>query len=201
MEFLNDVLIAAGGGIVVTLGIFTIFKNMALNVFEKSVGTAFEKRIESFRNELNRSTIAYEMLLDREMSYYKSVEPLYAELIVNVQDLVFWFEQIKEEKHVDVLKSVSIRYLELIKELKNESLKYHTYVPKLIFKTSTDVISTMQSNIDFWSRNVILAFDGKYNELDLDTANKISDDILAKIAIVETNIRERLLELSGVEDK
>ena len=70
-EWIKDLLVAIGGGSVVLIGILTIFKNLFLKLFETSIEASFEKSLEKYRNQLSRSTRAYEILLEREMWFYE----------------------------------------------------------------------------------------------------------------------------------
>lgn len=45
------------------------------------------KNLEKYKNKLQRSTTAYEILLDKELSFYTNTDPILAELIILIQDL------------------------------------------------------------------------------------------------------------------
>lgn len=111
-----------GGGTVVLVGVLTIFKQLFLKLFETGLKNSFEKNLESYKNKLTRTTKAYEVLLDREMKFYENIDLLIAELIPLMQDLSYY---LTENNDVDRMfkcekyKNVSIRYCEMIKEIKN----------------------------------------------------------------------------------
>ena len=65
-EWIKDILMAIGGGSVVLIGILTIFKQLFIKSFETGMETVFQKNMEKYRNQLSRSTRAYEMILDRD---------------------------------------------------------------------------------------------------------------------------------------
>ena len=80
-EWLESLLTAIGGGTVVLVGVLTIFKGLLIKLFETGIESSFEKNLEKFRNKLERSTKAYEILLEREMRFYEKLEPITAELV------------------------------------------------------------------------------------------------------------------------
>ena len=67
--WLSDFLVAIGGGTVVLIGILTIFKKLFLKLFESGMDASFEKHLEKYRNQLSRSTMAYEILLKKELKF------------------------------------------------------------------------------------------------------------------------------------
>ena len=68
--WLNEFLIAIGGGATATIGIAVISKA----IIGKIIDTAVEKSTIKLTNSLERSTKAYEILLDKEFEYYGKVE-------------------------------------------------------------------------------------------------------------------------------
>ena len=89
-EWLENLLTAIGGGTVVLVGILTIFKGLLIKLFETGIESSFEKNLEKFRNKLERSTKAYEILLEREMRFYEKLEPIIAELVPLEHDLLYY---------------------------------------------------------------------------------------------------------------
>ena len=124
-EWLQSLLAAVGGGTVVLVGIFTIFKGVLLKLFETGIESSFQTSFEKFKNNLERSTKAYEILLAREMRFYEKLEPITSELIPLEHDLLYY---LKYDKRLDKkaqredFRENFNRYCELTKELKNEIL-------------------------------------------------------------------------------
>ena len=65
-EWLESLIVAIGGGTVVLIGVLTIFKGLLIKLFEIGIESSLEKNLEKFKNKLERSTKAYEILLNRE---------------------------------------------------------------------------------------------------------------------------------------
>ena len=127
-------LVAIGGGSVVLIGILTIFKNLFLKLFEISMKASFEKSLEKYRNQLSRSTRAYGIPLEREMRFYERIEPIFAELVPLVHDLLYYMtrdEDVERKIECEAFRTNFGRYTCLIKELKNEILIHQSYIRSL----------------------------------------------------------------------
>ena len=96
-EWLESLLAAIGGGTVVLVGVLTIFKGLLIKLFETGMESLFEKNLEKFRNKLERSTKAYEILLEREMRFYEKLEPITAELVPLEHDLLFYLNMMRKQ--------------------------------------------------------------------------------------------------------
>ena len=198
-EWLKSLLAAIGGGAVVLVGVLTIFKNLFLKLFETGIESSFEKNLEMYRNKLSRSTKAFEILLDREMRFYERMESLYAELVPLQQDLIYYAKRDEEVSHTvecDAFHTHFVRYAELIKEIKNETLMHQSYIPQSIFTTTTAVVGQMQADLQFWLEVGKAQIDGKYDSIDYKTGQEKIDVILTKIVKTQLAIKKRLEELS-----
>ena len=197
--WINDLIVAIGGGTVVLVGVLTIFKNLFLKLFESGIESSFEKSLEKYRNQLSRSTKAFEILLDREMRFYEKMEPLYAELIPLEQDLLYYArrdEELERETECEAFRTHFKRYGVLIKELKNETLVHQSYIPQGVFTASTEVIGQMQTDLPFWLEVGKALFDGEYERIDYQKGQDTVDLVLMHIVKSQLEIKKRLEELS-----
>ena len=168
-DWFNELLIAIGGGSVVLVGVLTIFKSLFMKLFETGVETAFEKNIEKYRNKLSRSAKAFEILLDREMRFYERIEPIFAEIVPLVHDLLYYMqrdEAIEREKECEAFHENFGRYIELIKELKNETLIHQSYIPQNVFVAATALVKKMQDDSEYWFCMAKHLFAGEYEKID-----------------------------------
>lgn len=168
IELVKDFIIALGGGSVVLIGMLTIFKGLFVKFFESGIESSFEKNIERFKNELQRSTRAYEILLDREMRFYEKIEPIVAELIPLVQDLCNYskYDEVAErEKRCEAFRKCLKRYMKLIILLKNESLIHQSYIPQEVFSAFAEVVKQMQEDSNYWLDIAKLLFAGEYDKI------------------------------------
>lgn len=199
-EGIKDFLLAVGGGSVVLVGILTIFKNIFIKLVDTGLETSFSKSLEKYRNKLMRTTKAYEILLDREMQFYKNIEPIFAELIPLVQDMSYYLEQCQGEErksNCEKFKECFERYMEIILSLKNETLLHQSYIPNEVFISSTEIVKSMQDDLDIWCDMAKFAFENECNKIDYVQIKGKVNMLLQLIARAELFIKKRLRELSG----
>lgn len=200
MEFFEKLLIAIGGGATALLAALTIFKSMFLKVFDKAIGTTFDKNIEKYRNKLNRTTIAYELLLNKELNFYERLGPHMATLIPLAQDLVNYAKDDSEHeqsyKHKKFCENL-FTYINIIPKLKSDVLFGQPYIPQNVWTEVTSLIGEMQNNLEFWKETEKAL--RRLNEIPINErkAEEISDSILHQIAAIQTDMKMRLTELSG----
>ena len=199
-EWLESLLTAIGGGTVVLVGVLTIFKVLLIKLFETGIESSFEKNLEKFRNKLERSTKAYEILLEREMRFYEKLEPITAELVPLEHDLLYFLkydEEADREKQCEAFREHFKRYCELVKDLKNKNLIHQSYIPQDIFNAYTTVVKKMQDDILLWFDMAKLLFAGEYNKIDYEKCEATVDRLLMHLVLAETKVRTRLKQLSG----
>ena len=201
-EWLKELIAAIGGGSVVLIGLLTIFKSIFLKLFESGIETSFEKNIEKYRNRLSRSTKAYEILLDKEFSYYSSLDPYLAILVPLIQDLVYYTDfsqQMDEENRKTRYKEKMLEYLEMIPKIKNDVVLYQPYIPNNVFVEVTQLVKLSQDNMTFWHEVANKLFYKQDSSIDTIKAEQISESVLKQIGIIEMEIKRRLLQLSEQE--
>ncbi len=199
-EWLGNLLAAIGGGTVVLIGVLTIFKGLLIKLFETGIESSFEKNLETFKNKLHRSTKAYEILLDREMRFYEKLDPITAELVPLEHDLLYYLREGEDEDReakCEAFREVFKRYCELTKELKNTNLMHQSYIPQEVFDAFTSVVKQMQDDIHLWFDMAKLLFAGEYGKINYEKCETAVDVFFIKLALAETNVRQRLSQLSG----
>ena len=199
-EWLQNLLTAVGGGSVVLIGVLTIFKKLFLKLFETGIESSFEKSLEKYRNQLSRSTKAYEILLDREMRFYERLEPITAELVPLIHDLrgcLQYAENVKRERQCETFREHFKRYGELIITLKNENLIHETYVPQDIFTAFTAVVKQMQDDMPLWFDMAKFLFAGEYDKINYEKCDSTVEAFFMQLAFAQTLVRSRLKQLSG----
>lgn len=200
-EWLQSLLAAIGGGTVALVGALTIFKGLLVKLFETGIESSFEKNLEKFRNKLERSTKAYEILLDREMRFYERIEPIFAELVPLEHDLLFYLkkdESADRNTRCEAFRKHFGRYTELIKDLKNETLIHQSYIPGTVFSASTAVATQMQDDIHYWFEMCKHLFAAEYDKIDYKKGEGIVDVLLMTLAAAELSVKLRLEELSNI---
>ena len=198
-EWLKELIIAIGGGATATISILLIVKSLLSKIIDKTIETSFEKSTIKFTNKLERSTKAYEMLLNKEFEFYEKLDPYMATLVPLVQDLEFWLQKHEEEKTDNTkanYKECLLKYLEAIPNLKNDSILYQPYIPVEVFNSITSLIAHMQDNLKMLGNYGEIIFEKKEGNLDFDKMKVFVEGELKLIALIETLIKARLIELT-----
>lgn len=198
-EWLEGLLTAIGGGTVVLVGVFTIFKGLLVKLFESGIESSFEKNFEKFKNRLQRSTKAYEILLDREMRFYEKIDPIIAELIPLEHDLLLFLkkdEDLKRDEQCEAFREKFKRYGELSIELNNENLIHQLYIPDEVFGAFGSVVAKMQKDMPYWFEMAKCLFANEYEKIDYDKCETIVDELLKLLETAEMLVRKRLKQLS-----
>ena len=198
-EWLKELIIAIGGGATATISILLIVKSLLSKIIDKTIETSFEKSTIKFTNKLERSTKAYEMLLNKEFEFYEKLDPYMATLVPLVQDLEFWLQKHEEEKTDNTkanYKECLLKYLEAIPNLKNDSILYQPYIPVEVFNYVTSLIAHMQDNMKMLGNYGEIIFEKKEGYLDFDKMKVFVEGELKLIALIETLIKARLIELT-----
>ena len=198
-EWLKELIIAIGGGATATISILLIVKSLLSKIIDKTIETSFEKSTIKFTNKLERSTKAYEMLLNKEFEFYGKIDPYMATLVPLVQDLEFWLQKHEEEKTDNTkanYKECLLKYLEAIPNLKNDSILYQPYIPVEVFNSITSLIAHMQDNLKMLGNYGEIIFEKKEGNLDFDKMKVFVEGELKLIALIETLIKARLIELT-----
>lgn len=199
-EWLESLIAAIGGGVVVLVGVLTILKGILLKLFETGIESSFEKNLERFKNNLDRSTKAYEMLLDREMQFYENLGHITAELIPIAHDLLYYLrysENVDREKQCEAFRYNFKKYCELAIELKNEDLIHQSYIPEDVFNAYAFVVKKMQDDVHLWFDMAKFMFDGEYDKIDYKKCETVLDSLFMDLAFAESMVLKRLKQLSG----
>lgn len=204
LKWVREFAIALGGGTVVLIGMLTVCKGLLIKFFESGIESSFEKSLERFKNKMERSTRAYEILLDREMRYYGRIDPIVAKLIVLEQDMLAYLQcvgytKLSPKEIYDKFFEYFQDYCEQIIALKNENLIHQCYIPQKLFAAFGDVVKQMQDDMGYWTNSAKLLATGEYDAIDYFKGEEIKNTALRRIAAAEIIIEERLHQLCGEE--
>lgn len=194
-EWIKELLVALGGGTAAAIAILTIFKSLAVKLFEKAIDTSFEKSTIKLTNKLERSTKAYEILLKKEFDFYEKTDPYMATLVPLVQDLKYYAEQ-SENSGKEKYRELLLQYLKMIPELKNNSVLFQPYIPEDIFTAVSTLLALMQEDMRYLGDVGTILYEKQPGEINVEKMEEIQEKILLAIALVETRIKARLTELS-----
>ncbi len=100
------------------------------------------------------------------MRFYEKVDVLIAELVPVEQDLLFYLKKDSADNQWNEFRRNFLRYCELTKDLKNESLIHQLYIPEEIVKAFRELVKQMQEDVNFWGETGMLLYNGEYDKID-----------------------------------
>ena len=198
-EWIKETIIAIGGGATATISILFVFKAILSKIVDKAIDTSFEKSTIKLTNKLERTTKAYEILLQKEFDYYGKLDSYLATLVPLVQDLYYWLEMFTNNESEDAnehYREHLLKYLKMIPELKNDCVMFQPYVPVNIFETVSILLKNMQSDLKYLGFVGEVMYEKNDGEIDLNKMQEFTDKVLLSISLVEARIKDRLTELS-----
>lgn len=199
-EWIKEVLIAFGGGATATISLLLILKSIMTKLVDKTIETSFEKTKIMFTNMIERSTKAYEILLKKEFDFYEKTDSYMASLVPLVQDLVYWAKASQDVTSNDTrenYRSILLKYTQMIPMMKNDVVCFQPYIPTNIFSIYVDLLADMQDDLQYLSFVGKIIFGLEEDIIDANRLNDIRDTILKHVAIFETQVKQRLTELSS----
>lgn len=182
---------------VLVVGIPWLVKRVVGVCAEKAVGGTFEKRFEKYKAELSKATMAREVMLKREMTFYDTIDVQIAELVPLIQDLR---DNLIVKPFTEEKKDCLVRVPELTIEMKDTSLRYEAYVAADVWMAFNELVVELQSQCDRWlyfakkiSREI------EIDSEDIDAAGEMCDKVLFLVALVRTRQGNYLKLISSDE--
>ena len=203
MENLVESLIAGlGGGI----SIFICFVVFAKDIFQKWIDNAFEKSsgkyLARFTNILQRKTEAYKTLLDNELSFYKEMNSVIANIIVKIQDFSYYLGvDEKHETKIDIerAKRQITDVLKCTMEMKNKYLSNEVYIHNSVADAIIKLITDIQNKTDEIVTIINQRTKKRKKGDSFRSIKEIENAILYDCKTVNMRIKERLESLSRDE--
>lgn len=199
MEFWKELILHLGGAVGIAVVFLAFVKSLIQKWLENIMNTASDKSIAKFSNSLQRKTMAYEMLLQKEFGFYEAAAKFTSSLIVDIQDYTFYSgcsEEQPGQYNIGKAKEVALRIIEGIKHFKGESLLAHTYIPDNINQASTQLISQVQTVLPVMHETIDKAISGNSSMDIITNMRKQEDSILQCCAVLNSQIQVHLRALS-----
>ncbi len=204
MEEIIDVLSKYGPIVfillLVIICIIFLIKHIISKTLDVMLNEESSKKIQSHINQLNRRTIAYELLVKKELLYYENVLEFVSVVVVSIQDVCWNYKEYGHAKDINEkrkYKNQSIEYLgkiiELIPSTKKDHLICKSYANRNISKVHLKLICYIQDNLEQITK---ILKKKKYFTKDFDDLNAISNGLLEICAALSVLIRDEHKNLS-----
>jgi len=178
--------------------IFLIKKVVSLTI-ETIFSDNSSKKMQSHINILNRRTMAYEILLKKELEYYENINDFISEIVVLIQDVCWNYSQIDKTsdiKEKEIYRQASAdnfkNLLKIIPKTKKDLLVFKNYSVVEITNEHTNLVCYLQENAE----NITEILKEKYTKKSEEILKNITNEVLQLSALLSAVIQVRQRELS-----
>ena len=185
------------GNAVVLIVLMPFFKGILKHFFETIIKSVYEKNLEQFKDNLYRSTRAYELLLDREMKFYDEVHEDMVELARLQYELRASLDRgSKLNNSNDEFIQQYKKYTELFISLKNKVLVNRLYIPKEIIESFLEFIRQIEINHKFWFEIAEIILNDRYDSINKADCEKMINSFIFSLEKTQEKIFNHLKKIS-----
>lgn len=131
--------------IIFIIGIIYILKFIIEKLIENILSSKYSKKIVDYENTINRRTMAYKILLEKELEFYNIYFSYASNLVTDIQDVQYNYDNsLIDNKYIESLKKYILKVLELIPNLKCDSLLYESYCDRRVRTEVSKLIVILQ---------------------------------------------------------
>lgn len=181
--------------IIFIIGIIYILKFIIEKLIENILSSKYSKKIVDYENAINRRTMAYKILLEKEFEFYNIYFSYASNLVTDIQDVQYNYDNsLIDNKYIESLKEYILKVLELIPKLKRDSLLYESYCDRRVRTEVSKLIVILQEK--FVPQIDIMMSKGNKKRKYKDDIDKICNEIIMQLALISTIIQTRENELA-----
>lgn len=199
-NFLTTLFSTLGGAVGTVIILLTFGKQVVLKGLEVKLKQGADKNIQILSNKLDRKTRAFQLLLDNEMKFYESIGSYLADLIVDIQDFIFYLGLDETNPlskfEYESVRDVFGRIAETNKQIKRSLLISQNYIPQIVFDVTTNLISDIQKGFTPMYNIIEQHVSDKEDVITKEEIKTLKDTILMDCALVNLKIKLRLEDLS-----
>lgn len=185
------------GNAVVLIVLMPFFKGILKHFFETIIKSVYEKNLEQFKDNLYRSTRAYELLLDREMKFYDEVHEDMVELARLQYELNASLDRdSKLNNSIDEFIQHYKKYTELFISIKNKVRIYRLYIPKEITESFWEFIRQIEINHKFWLEMTEIILNDRYDSINKTDCEKMINSFIFSLEKTQEKIINHLKKIS-----
>ena len=185
------------GNAVVLIVLMPFFKGILKHFFETIIKSVYEKNLEQFKDNLYRSTRAYELLLDREMKFYDEVHEDMVELARLQYELRASLDRdSKLNTSIDEFIQQYKKYTELFISIKNKVLVNRLYIPKEIIESFLEFIRQIEINHKFWFEIAGIILNDRYDSINKADCEKMINSFIFSLEKTQEKIFNHLKKIS-----
>ena len=181
--------------IIYGVGIIYLLKFIIEKLIENILSSKYSKMIVDYENAVNRRTMAYKILLEKELEFYNIYFSYASTLVTDIQDVQYNYDKsIVDKKYNESLRKYILKILELIQRLKRDRILYECYYDKRVRVEISKLIVMLQK--DFTPQIDIMMGKVREKKKYQNDIHKICDKIVMQLALISTLIQTREKEMS-----
>lgn len=181
--------------IIYGVGIIYLLKFIIEKLIENILSSKYSKMIVDYENAVNRRTMAYKILLEKELEFYNIYFSYASTLVTDIQDVQYNYDKsIVDKKYNESLRKYILKILELIPRLKRDRILYECYYDKRVRVEISKLIVMLQK--DFTPQIDIMMGKVREKKKYQNDIHKICDKIVMQLALISTLIQTREKEMS-----
>lgn len=133
--------------IVFIIGIIYFLKFIIERLIDNILSSKYSKKVVDYENTINRRTMVYKILLEKELEFYSIYFSYASSLVTDIQDVQYNYDNsLTDNEYLESLRKYILKILELIPKLKHDNLLYECYCDKKIRFEITKLIVMLQEN-------------------------------------------------------
>lgn len=181
--------------IIYGVGIIYLLKFIIEKLIENILSSKYSKMIVDYENTINRRTMAYKILLEKELEFYNIYFSYASTLVTDIQDVQYNYDKsIADKKYNESLRKYILKILELIPKLKRDSILYESYCDKRVRVEISNLIVMLQE--DFTTQVDIMMGKVREKKKYQNDIHKMCNEIIMQLALVSNFIQTREKEMS-----
>lgn len=169
------------------IGFIYLIKLIVEKIFDNYILKKKKKEIIEYENAIQRSTIAYKLLLEKELEFYEKYFDYASELVTDIQDIEYNYLKFNKK----LLKKYILKVLEVIPKLKKDAIVYEAYYDSKIRKAIISLIKVLQDDFAHKIEKIMA------KEVKNEKVKMLCDDVLKKLALISSLIYLREEKMSN----
>lgn len=199
MEFLKDLSMAVGGAVGAVLIILVFFKGILQKWIDTTIEKAAEKSLVKYSNTLERKTKAYEMLLEKECSFYERTSQIMSALCKDLAEYSLYSGiGVSITSLIDSNEAAisAERLTKISTNFTQDQMVNSCYIPENISDCCQELVEVLTEMQVVLCQTAISVCENKVTDEDKKSLLQLQDNIDEKCAKLMTMIKFRLIELS-----
>ncbi len=181
--------------------IFVAMLLLVKKIVELTIDNMFSDRLakksQEYINNLNRRTLAYEILLKKELEYYENISNFTSSIVVDIQDVLWNYEKFLSDENGEKYKEkATIIFSKILKDIivtKKDSLMFESYSNSKVHNAHIAIICYLQDNA-LEITNILISLENKKENVE--NIKSVCENTLILASKLMNEIQERQKEIS-----